>query len=230
MSKVLKSLLGLSTFIGASVRRNVDPASLMQFMANRLQLSHSGDLIVLREILRASTGLEPLTDMPEHLVHAYTGGPCLRKAALLATTRDTQGKAPSYNKSSTKLMQALQSYNLTVPIMILIAQLRENFVYRLPDAQAHTKHLGNILDEVCMPSCSIILTDQAIESRSVLSISGILAISTRSSVLFKHDAFIPGDVYSTGTLHTDRVSDAEAQTHIFDFSNRTGADRGADKL
>ncbi|TIC46980.1 hypothetical protein E3Q08_00348 [Wallemia mellicola] len=140
-------LQSLATFTGGLFRRQVnymDPTPLITYIAHELKRSHVKDLIIFREIVKEMSSVHPLADLSDAQIVSLSAGPALKSEAIPQESGDA---ARLIKKSSRKLRHALHSSQLTVPLLVLIAQQLQVCVYMVPENESHPKHLSTLYDE-----------------------------------------------------------------------------------
>ncbi|TIB69573.1 hypothetical protein E3P77_00340 [Wallemia ichthyophaga] len=141
-------LQSLATFTGGLFRRQVnymDPSPLLMYVGHELKRCHVKDLIIFREILKEMSGIHPLSDLSDDQIIALSAGPSLKSEAI-PHQMDSE-VAKFIKKSSKNLRHALHTSNLTIPMLVLIAQQLQVCVYMVPESEAHPKHLSTLYDE-----------------------------------------------------------------------------------
>ncbi|KAG4304108.1 hypothetical protein PORY_002472 [Pneumocystis oryctolagi] len=138
-------LHGLASFCGRLFKRysNMDPTMIIFYVINQLKTSNTFDLVVLRELIAQMSGILPLTNLSESQLQGLAGGDYLKQTA---TSLIYDSKMIS-SKSSLRLLRALVESNLAGPLLILIAQQRLVYIYRLSDNDTYLKLLANLFDE-----------------------------------------------------------------------------------
>lgn len=138
-------LQNLAKFVGNVFKRNLslDPAIVLQYIANQLATGNAKDLIILRDMISKMAGVDILQDLSSSQVVALGGSKTLRAEAISPTSLTL--KKPSFSKSSNRLMKALTESGLTVPLLLLVTLQRQNAVL-LADEGAHLKYLGVLAD------------------------------------------------------------------------------------
>ncbi|PLW09953.1 hypothetical protein PCANC_25777 [Puccinia coronata f. sp. avenae] len=138
-------LQNLAKFVGNVFKRNLslDPAIVLQYIANQLATGNAKDLIILRDMISKMAGVDVLQDLSASQVVALGGSKTLRAEAISPTS--LTAKKPSFSKSSNRLMKALTESGLTVPLLLLVTLQRQNAVL-LADDGAHLKYLGVLAD------------------------------------------------------------------------------------
>lgn len=143
-------LQNLANFVGAVFKRmlNLDPALVLQYIANQLHAGNAKDLVILRELICQMADVDVLRDLSSAQVMALGGSKSLRAEALNPTT--VVAKKRAHGNPARKLMEALQQSELTAPLFLLIALQRQNAVM-LEAPGAHLKYLGVLADNVRPP-------------------------------------------------------------------------------
>jgi uncharacterized protein (UPF0264 family) len=135
---------------------------VIQFIVNRLQTRSPGDLVVLGTLITIMSGDEPLgnSSISDAQFAALAGGPELVREGLYETreaftkpmfveasiaVRDAgaQTKAAAPTKRSLKrLVDALRSTHLAVPVWIALAQARKGSLAQMEDYPAKAMAKG----------------------------------------------------------------------------------------
>ena len=137
-------LQSLATFAGGLYRRQavlMDPTPVLTYVAHELKRSHVKDLIIFRELVKEMSSILPLSDLSDAQIVALSAGKALKMEAIPKPTEKL------IKKSSPKLRLSLHLSNLTIPLLILIAQQLQVCVYMVPENEAHPKHLSTLYDE-----------------------------------------------------------------------------------
>ena len=92
-------------------------------------------------------GIEPVENLSEGQITALTCGPTVAIEALASSTRGALQTRP-LDRPTEKLMTALVKNDLAVPLLILLAQHRQSYVFRTHNASLKT--LSSLFDEVCV--------------------------------------------------------------------------------
>lgn len=125
----------------------MDPAPVLQYVANQLRRNSSVDLIVLQEIITSMAGIVSEQNLNDNHLQALTGGDVLRQQ-VLASFQDRRNEARSTTR---RLIKCLIEGNLAGELLILIAQQRQ---HTIADGGAGEggdmplKVLGNLFDEI----------------------------------------------------------------------------------
>lgn len=90
-------------------------------------------------------GIEPVENLSESQITALTCGPTVAIEALASSTRGALQARP-LDRPTEKLMTALVKNDLAVPLLILLAQHRQSYVFRMHGASLKT--LSSLFDEV----------------------------------------------------------------------------------
>ncbi|TIA93347.1 hypothetical protein E3P99_00126 [Wallemia hederae] len=141
-------LQSLATFTGGLFRRQVnymDPSPLLMYIGHELKRCHVKDLIIFREMLKEMSGIHPLSDLSDDQIVALSAGPSLKNEAIPDHLDNEVAKF--IKKSSKRLRLALHTSQLTIPMLVLIAQQLQVCVYNVPEDEAHPKHLSSLYDE-----------------------------------------------------------------------------------
>ncbi|KAI6218881.1 THO complex subunit 2 [Aphelenchoides besseyi] len=138
-----KWLQALAAFSGAVYRRyNVEYEGLLQYIANQLKDGKSFDLMVLREVLTATTGFEPLQSLTKDQLDALCSGENIRQEVF--------GRLGSYQKGRrqaiSRLRDALLHTDLCQRMAILLAQ-QKNCVIYVETKDVPAKLASQILDQ-----------------------------------------------------------------------------------
>jgi THO complex subunit 2 len=95
-------------------------------------------------------GIEPVENLSESQITALTYGPTVAIEALASSTRGALQTRP-LDRPTEKLMTALVKNDLAVPLLILLAQHRQSYVFRTHNASLKT--LSSLYDEVRSKRC-----------------------------------------------------------------------------
>ncbi|KAK0743900.1 transcription factor/nuclear export subunit protein 2-domain-containing protein [Schizothecium vesticola] len=140
-----KWLQALSKFSGKVFRHysNMDPVPILRYVNDQLLKGNSTDLLILRELIEHMGGVVSGLDFTEAQLRAMTGGDRLRQETLvgLGDMRFAAGKG------SVRLMKALVNTKLAGPLLINIAQYRQNAIYKVMGGDAHIKYLSTVVDD-----------------------------------------------------------------------------------
>lgn len=132
--------LSLATFCGLIVKRySIELPGLLQFIANKLKVGKSLDLLILKEVVQKMTGIEFTEEMTNEQLEALSGGELLRSEG------GSYNQIRNIKKSTYKLKDALMETNLAMPLCILIAQQRNCILYQ--SANTHLKLIGKLYDQ-----------------------------------------------------------------------------------
>ncbi|KAK1836366.1 THO complex subunit 2 [Podospora conica] len=140
-----KWLQALSKFSGKVFRHysNMDPVPILRYVNDQLLKGNSTDLLILRELIEHMGGVVSGLDFTEAQLRAMTGGDRLRQETLVGLG-DMRYAAI---KGSARLMRALVNTKLAGPLLINIAQYRQNAIYKVMDGDAHIKYLSTVVDD-----------------------------------------------------------------------------------
>ncbi|KAG7531987.1 hypothetical protein FFLO_03926 [Filobasidium floriforme] len=157
-------LQAVSSFIGRLAKRYtampLEP--LMQQIGNQLKRQSLADLITLKQLISKMSGIEVAQDLTKAQVACLAGGPLMQREAIDLTqirhpppptddnermSRGRPKKPPVYDNSRHRLIQALQSSGLILPILVAIAQAREACIFVATENLGHTKQLGLAFDD-----------------------------------------------------------------------------------
>ena len=142
-----KWLAALSLFAGRTFKRYsqlMNPAPVLQYVADQLGKGNTVDLIVLRELITAMAGIISDTNFNDSQILAMAGGPLLRQQTLYQLL----DKRHESRTTAKRFMRALIEPPLAAQLLILIAQERQTIIYKVDESHAHVKILGNLADEV----------------------------------------------------------------------------------
>ena len=140
----------LSMFTGKILKRyadDMDPAPVLQYVANQLRRNSTVDLIVLQEIITSMAGIVSEQNLNDHHLQALAGGEVLRQQ-VLASFQDRRTEARS---TTHRLMKSLVNRNLTGELLILMAQQRQHVIADGGAGEGGDmplKVLGNLFDEI----------------------------------------------------------------------------------
>lgn len=125
----------------------MDPAPVLQYVANQLRRNNLVDLIVLQEIITSMGGIVSEQNLNDNHLQALAGGDILRQQ-VLASFQDRRNEARSTTR---RLIKCLIEGDLAGELLILIAQERQ---HTIADGGAGDggnmplKVLGNLFDEI----------------------------------------------------------------------------------
>lgn len=142
-------LKSLASFTGTLYRRYhmMDPTPVLQYIANQLKANNTKDLIIIRELILKTSGIEPLANLSDKQIAALSGGRLLRQEAMLAAGAGPGTIARQGNRrAGARLMEALKDNSLAVALLILIAQQRQVCIHLVPEQDSHLRYLGNLAD------------------------------------------------------------------------------------
>ncbi|KAL9937253.1 hypothetical protein V8E36_003662 [Tilletia maclaganii] len=125
-------LASLATFSGILLRRcdKIDPAPLLQYVVNSLVANNTNDIVIVRELIKQMSGFIVLETLDDRQVDALFGGRLLRVEAMIAPEYkpDTEGRG-SILDSGERLLASLKRSKMGVPLLVLLAQMREGCVF-----------------------------------------------------------------------------------------------------
>ena len=125
----------------------MDPEHVLRYIAHQLRNNQTNDLIVLQELIYRMTGIKPLMNETESQIAAMAGGSMLRIEAVASEERGALEERPQLNaKSRDRLLSSLQSSNLSLPLLVLIAQHRQTCVFS--SQEDHLKSIASSYDIV----------------------------------------------------------------------------------
>ncbi|EPQ27722.1 uncharacterized protein PFL1_04859 [Pseudozyma flocculosa PF-1] len=142
-------LKSLASFCGTLYKRYamMDCTPVLQYLVNQLKANNSKDLVIVTELIKKMSGIEPLANLDDAQVAALTGGPHLRMEAMMSAQAASGSKERLYlRRCGMRLMSTLTGSRLAVPLLILIAQQRQAGIHLVPESEAHLKYLGNLYD------------------------------------------------------------------------------------
>ncbi|KAI6227391.1 THO complex subunit 2 [Aphelenchoides fujianensis] len=138
-----KWLQALASFSGAVYRRyNVEYEGLLQYIANQLKDKKSFDLMVLREVLTATTGFEPLQSLTGDQLDALCSGDQIRQEVIGRLNGHQKGR----RQAISRLRDALLHTDLCEQLAFLLAQ-QKNCVVFIETKEAPAKLASQILDQ-----------------------------------------------------------------------------------
>ena len=136
-------LQNLARFASSAIRRHyasMDPAPLLRFVYAQLCDENGLDVILLQELLTLVAGIEKPENDSEALIEAHFGGPLLQ--STIQEAAQVTSKPP--RRAFAHLKAALESENLTRPLLIALAQAVDAAVYRMD--YEHLKFTGSLVD------------------------------------------------------------------------------------
>ncbi|KAH8830615.1 transcription factor/nuclear export subunit protein 2-domain-containing protein [Flagelloscypha sp. PMI_526] len=141
-------LQSLSNFIGMLLKRYpIDTTPLLSFLTHRLNESAVTEVVVLSDIIRHMAAIEPLPSLTDSQILAMSGGPVLRTEAVASSTRGARLTSDSGGKVSERLRDGLIKNGLGRPLLIQVAQRREDCVF-IQDGATSLKPLAGLFDTI----------------------------------------------------------------------------------
>src|SRR5258708_10569882 len=155
MYDCLHMTLGLSTYTATLYKKfggSMDSGPIHQLVAHRLKSFRSADLVILKELIAKTTQIQPQANLTDDQVACMGGGTTLRIEALAPDTRGSMSISHlAANKNGIRrLSGALQRTDLTIALLVLIAQQREFCIETVSKSEEHLKHISNLYDEVSL--------------------------------------------------------------------------------
>ena len=132
-------------FTGKILKRysqTMDPAPVLQYVANQLRRNNSVDLIVLQEIITSMAGIVSELNLNDNHLQALAGGEILRQR-VLASFQDRRNEARG---TARRLIKCLVDAGLAGELLVSIAQQRQHCFAEGGDMPL--KVLGNLFDEL----------------------------------------------------------------------------------
>lgn len=139
-------LATLSLFAGRVFKRYsvMNPAPILQYVAEQLRIGNSTDLIILGEITNSMAGIVSETLFNDAQVLSMAGGDLLQSQTMLQLLdRRHESKI-----TARRLVKSLTEPKLAGQILISIAHERQTCIFKIPEEDAHVKLLGNLFDEL----------------------------------------------------------------------------------
>ena len=139
-------LQALSLFAGKVFKRYsvMSPTPILQYVTEQLRQSNSTDLIVLEEITSSMAGIVSDTNFNEAQVLSMAGGELLQSQTMLQLLdRRHESKI-----TARRLVKSLTEPKLAGQLLISLAQERQTCIFKIPEADAPLKLLGNVFDEI----------------------------------------------------------------------------------
>ena len=117
----------LAKFIAGFYRRypGTELRGLLHYLLSRLASSDSMDLLILRELLSKMGGCETLVEVSHQQLDGMAGGRVLRAEVMASTLGESVIK-----RAATRLRDELVASKTGIPLLVLIAQLRQQLVHR----------------------------------------------------------------------------------------------------
>lgn len=142
-------LQGLAVFTGSLFRKyhaTVDVEGMLQYIVNQLRDGNAFDLVILSELIFRMGGIESIANLSDAHVEALAGGPLLLSEVLHNASVATAASASirPNKRANAKLVQALVSSHLGIPLWILLARQRGVSSFR--GERGHLKLIGTLLD------------------------------------------------------------------------------------
>ncbi|KJE97099.1 Thoc2 protein [Capsaspora owczarzaki ATCC 30864] len=134
-------LSGLAMFAAHVVKRyTVDIVPLLQFVTKQLRAGQTVDLLIVKELVTKMAGIEVTVQPSESQIQALAGGDLLRSEG------GSFSQSRNLKRTPARLLQALISSNLAMPLLLLIAQQKHAVVFS-DQHTSHTKLLGDLFDQ-----------------------------------------------------------------------------------
>lgn len=161
-------LQSVATFIGeiASKHAAMDLKPVIQQIANQLKTRSLADLITLKQLISNMSGIDPLENISKQQIECFSGGPILFAEGANATrslndepprteversaaerSKKQPKKRAIFDGSTKRLAAALSDTNMTLPILVAIAQARKSCIFTAGESSRHTKQLALSFDE-----------------------------------------------------------------------------------
>ena len=139
-------LNALSTFAGRIYKRYsvMDPAPVLQYVAEQLRHNNCTDLIVLEQVIRSMGGIITDSNFNDAQLQAMGGGELLQGQTLLQLL-DKRHESKSTSK---RLIRSLSTSTLAGRLLVSIAQERVTCVFREGEESSELKLMGNVFDEI----------------------------------------------------------------------------------
>ena len=141
-----KWLGALAYFASRAFKRYsvLDPTPVLQYVADQLKKGNSTDLILLEQVILSMAGIVTDTNYNEPQILAMGGGELLQSQTILQLL----DKRHESKTTSRRLIKSLKSSGLAGQLLLSIAQERRTCVFKMEDANAPLKILGNLFDEI----------------------------------------------------------------------------------
>lgn len=161
-------LQSVATFIGeiASKHAAMDLKPVIQQIANQLKTRSLADLITLKQLISNMSGIDPLENVSKQQIECFSGGPILfaeganatrslndepPRTEVERTAAERSKKQPKkraiFDGPTKRLAAALAETNMTLPILVAIAQARKSCIFTAGESSRHTKQLALSFDE-----------------------------------------------------------------------------------
>lgn len=128
-------------------RYNADLTPVLKYIVHQLYNGQTSEITVLRELIWKLVGIEPLPTLSDAQVKAMAGGPILRIQSIAAHQRGAQADPTDLSlKSPGRLGRALRETGLGQPLLIQVAQQRQECVYKA--SETPLKSLSGLFDAV----------------------------------------------------------------------------------
>lgn len=139
-------LATLSLFAGRVFKRYsvMNPAPILQYVAEQLRIGNSTDLIILGEITNSMAGIVSETLFNDAQVLSMAGGDLLQAQTMLQLL----DRRHESRTTARRLIKSLTEPRLAGQILISIAHERQTCIFKIPEEDAHVKLLGNLFDEL----------------------------------------------------------------------------------
>jgi hypothetical protein len=126
----------------------VELTALLQYVANQLKASESLDLLVLKEVVVAMTGVQAVFDVSDAQMDALAGSDTL-KAVVVTQAEAGAGGERDAQRGMQRLLRALRTgsveQQLAVPMLVLLAQQRKLITLQPPST--HLKLVAELYDK-----------------------------------------------------------------------------------
>ena len=139
-------LKALSTFTGTVFKRysTIDPAPVLQYLANELRHGETADLEILDQVITTMTGIRSDMEYNDAQVLAMAGGEILRSQ----TIKDMADERHKHDRTSKRLMRSLLEPGLAGQLLISIAQERQMYANHESSKYKPLKVLGSNMDKI----------------------------------------------------------------------------------
>lgn len=137
---------GLSMFSSGLFRSypRLELSSMLRYILNMLRISDQKDTILLQDLVAQMSGVNTVYDLSESQIVACRGGPMLKSEALASNSRGVLSGFTT--RTADRLLSTLKQTRLQFPLLILLAQIRQQCVY---DSRSnYLKSLGHLHDSV----------------------------------------------------------------------------------
>eukprot|EP01052_Picozoa_sp_SAG31_P009618 SAG31_NODE_509_length_14732_cov_13.043600_6_plen_1068_part_00 len=121
----------------------VELSAFLKYVAQQLISGTLEDLVLLRELVGAMSGLEAIEDLPEEVFLGQTGGATLRNE----TAHSSGGTQKATPKTTRRLKESMIDSRLAVPLLVLLGQQGGSCVFVHDENRRQLKVIGEVYDK-----------------------------------------------------------------------------------